>query len=147
MTRLTATDLTNFHRHALGADRIISRILDSIETQSAQQSNYPPFNIIKVGEFETEVQVAVAGFSLNELEVKIENGSLVITGERTREEDANIEYIHHGISARKFMRVWTLADNVEVMEALVRDGILSVRVKRLIPESAKPKTVPITWVA
>lgn len=146
MTRLTTTDLSNVNRHALGVDRIISRILDSIENQNTQQTNYPPFNIIKCGEFETMVQVAVAGFSIDELEVKIDNGTLIITGEKfATDAQESVEYIYHGISARKFIRTWTLADNVEVMDAAVKDGILSVKVKRLIPESNKPKTVPISY--
>lgn len=146
MTRLTSTDLTNFHRHALGADHMIARILDSIATQGTQQSNYPPFNIIKISDDETEVQVAVAGFSIDDLDVRIENSSLVISGEKTQTEDVDC-YIYHGISARKFMRMWTLADNVEVLDATMKDGILAVRVRRLIPESAKAKTVPITYIA
>jgi molecular chaperone IbpA len=132
----------------LGADRIISRILDSIENQNTQHNNYPPFNIIKHSDCETEVQVAVAGFRVDELDVKVENGSLVITGEKyATDENESIEYIYHGISARKFVRSWTLADNVEVMDATVKDGILGVRVKRLIPETAKAKSVPITHQA
>jgi molecular chaperone IbpA len=145
MNRLTTTDLNNFHRHALGADRFINRILESIETQGQGQQNYPPFNIIKYGDHETEVQIAVAGFSLDELEVKIDNGSLVITGEKPVQEKLDgVEYLHHGISARRFIRSWTLAENVEVLGAQVKDGILSVRIKRLNPESSKPKTIPIS---
>lgn len=147
MARLTTTDLSHVYRHALGADRIISRVLDSIENQSAQQNNYPPFNIIKHGDDETEVQVAVAGFKIDELDVRVDNGALVITGEKfVTEESESIEYIYHGISARKFIRSWTLTDNVEVLGATVKDGILGVRVRRLIPESAKPKSIPITYV-
>ena len=147
MTRLTTTDLTNVHRHALGADRIIARILDSIENQNSQHSNYPPYNIIKLSETETEVQVAVAGFNISELEVKIENGVLIISGEKEINVEAeDVNYVHHGISARKFIRTWTLADNVEVLDANVKDGILNVRVKRLIPEAEKPKSIPITYI-
>lgn len=144
MNRLTTTDLTNFYRHAIGADQFINRILDSIENQSGN-GNYPPYNIVKLSDCETEVQVAVAGFSITELEVKIENGCLVITGEKfVTDASKSVEYLYHGISARKFMRTWTLADNVEVEPAVVRDGILSVRLRKLIPESAKPKLIPIT---
>jgi molecular chaperone IbpA len=148
MSRLTSTDFTNAHRHALGADRIITRILDSIENQNGQHGNYPPYNIIKLSETETEVQVAVAGFNISELEVKIENGLLVISGEKAFNEDTTeVNYVHHGISARKFIRTWTLADNVEVLDANVRDGILNVRVQRLIPEIEKPKSIPITYAS
>ena len=148
MTRLTSTDLTNVHRHALGADRIITRILDSIENQNGQHGNYPPYNIIKLSETETEVQVAVAGFNITELEVKIENGLLIISGEKALvEESTEVNYVHHGISARKFIRTWTLADNVEVLAANVKDGILNVRVQRLIPDIEKPKSIPITYAS
>jgi molecular chaperone IbpA len=148
MTRLTSTDLTNVHRHALGADRIITRILDSIENQNGQHGNYPPYNIIKLSETETEVQVAVAGFNITELEVKIENGLLIISGEKALvEESTEVNYVHHGISARKFIRTWTLADNVEVLDANVKDGILNVRVQRLIPDIEKPKSIPITYAS
>lgn len=148
MNRLTTTDLSNFHRHALGADKFINRVLESMGTPGQHNTNYPPYNIIKYNDNETEVQVAVAGFSLNELEVNIDNGSLVITGEKAQDSDiADAEYIYHGISARRFVRSWTLADNVEVMEANVKDGILSVKIKRLIPESSKPKSIPITYLS
>lgn len=146
MTRITTTDLANFHRHALGADRVIARIIESMGNPNAPQSNYPPFNVVKITDDETEVQVAVAGFTPEELEVKIENGTLVITGEKAEPQE-EVEYVYHGISARKFMRYWTLADDVEVLDATVKHGILSVRVRRLNPERLQAKVVPITYVA
>jgi molecular chaperone IbpA len=92
--------------------------------------------------------VAVAGFNITELEVKIENGLLIISGEKALvEESTEVNYVHHGISARKFIRTWTLADNVEVLDANVKDGILNVRVQRLIPDIEKPKSIPITYAS
>lgn len=146
MTRLTAADLAKMSQHTIGADRIIAHILEGMGSQNSSYSNYPPFNIIKINDDETEIQVAVAGFTFGELEVKTENQSLIISGEKERNENDMTVYIHHGISARKFTRTWALADNVEVLGATVSDGILSVRVKRLIPEALKPKSIPITYV-
>jgi molecular chaperone IbpA len=144
MTKITAMDLAPLYRNSIGIDNWISRVMDQIDHTS--QTNYPPYNIIKYDENTFEVQVAVAGFSEGEVEVSVKDGNLVITGEKQPEAQVvGTEYLHQGISARRFARSFGLADYVEVVDATSRDGILNVRLERKLPEAMKPKTIAINY--
>jgi molecular chaperone IbpA len=144
MTRLTSLDLSPFYRNSVGVDSLFDRLINQIDT--AATTNYPPYNIVKTGEHTFEVQVAVAGFSQGEIEVSVKDGNLIITGEKLNTElPAGHEYTHQGISARRFVRTFSLADYVEVDSAIARDGILTVKLERHIPEAMKPKTIAITY--
>ena len=145
MTKITSFDLTPFYRNTIGVDRLFDRIMDQFD-HAAQSQNYPPYNILKTGENTFEVQVAVAGFSQGEIEVSVKDGDLIITGEKVNTElPEGHEYTHQGISARRFVRTFSLADYVEVESAIARDGILTVKLERHIPEAMKPKTIAITY--
>jgi molecular chaperone IbpA len=143
MTKITAFDLSPFYRNAIGVDRLFDRIVNQID--HAASTNYPPYNIIETGENTYEVQVAVAGFSQGDLEITVKNGELIITGEKSDVLPEGHVVRHHGISARKFIRTFSLGDYVEVRTAIARDGILTVKLERIVPESAKPKTIAITY--
>lgn len=143
MTKLTTLDLTPFYRHTVGVDRLFDRILDQFE-HSSQVGNYPPHDVVKTGDETYEIRLAVAGFSQGEIDVTFHNGELLITGEK-KTEPSGVEYLHKGISARKFTRNFTLADHVEVKAAVVQDGILTIQLEHLVPESAKPKSIAITY--
>ncbi len=145
MTKITAMDLAPLYRNSIGIDNWISRVLDQVDHNS-NQSNYPPYNIIKHDENTFEVQIAVAGFSQGEVEVAVKDGNLIITGEKQPEAHlVGTEYLHQGISARRFVRTFGLADYVEVVDAVSRDGILTVRLERHLPEAMKPKTIAINY--
>jgi molecular chaperone IbpA len=144
MTRLTSLDLSPFYRNSVGVDTLFDRLINQIDT--AATTNYPPYNIVKTGEHTFEVQVAVAGFSQGEIEVSVNEGNLIITGEKLNTDlPQGHEYTHQGISARRFVRTFSLADYVEVDSAIARDGILTVKLERHIPEAMKPKTIAITY--
>jgi molecular chaperone IbpA len=144
MTKLTTLDLSPLYRNSIGIDNWIARVLDQIDHTS--QTNYPPYNIIKHDENTFEVQVAVAGFSEGEVEVNVKDGNLVITGEKQPEAQiVGTEYLYQGISARRFVRTFSLADYVEVVDATSRDGILTVRLERKLPEAMKPKAIAISY--
>jgi molecular chaperone IbpA len=144
MTRLTSLDLSPFYRNSIGVDRVFDRLISQIDTSTT--TNYPPYNILKTGENTFEVQVAVAGFSQGEIEVSVKDGDLIITGEKLNTElPEGHEYTHQGISARRFVRSFSLADYVEVESAIARDGILTVKLERHIPEAMKTKTIAITY--
>ena len=144
MTKLTALDLSPFYRNSIGVDRLFGRIMDQID--HASSTNYPPYNILKTGDDTFEIQVAVAGFAQGEIDVNVKDGELVITGEKQPEAMlVGTEYLHQGISARKFIRTFSLGDYVEVQSATSKDGILTVKLERIVPESAKPKTIAITY--
>jgi molecular chaperone IbpA len=144
MTKLTTLDLSPLYRNSIGIDNWIARVLDQIDHTS--QTNYPPYNIIKHDENTFEVQVAVAGFGEGEVEVSVKDGNLVITGEKQPEAQiVGTEYLYQGISARRFVRTFSLADYVEVVDATSRDGILTVRLERKLPEAMKPKAIAISY--
>jgi molecular chaperone IbpA len=144
MTKLTTLDLSPLYRNSIGIDNWIARVLDQIDHTS--QTNYPPYNILKHNENTFEVQIAVAGFDEGEIEVGVNEGNLVITGEKIPETQlVGTEYLHQGISARRFVRTFSLAEYVEVMDAVSKNGILSVRLERKLPEAMKPKTIAISF--
>jgi molecular chaperone IbpA len=146
MTRLTTLDLSPFYRNSIGIDRLFDRITNQIDTAGNTNTNYPPYNILKTGENTYEIQVAVAGFTQGEVEVNVNEGELTITGEKSVAElPEGYKYEHHGISARRFIRSFTLDNYVEVISAESQDGILTVKLERRLPEAMKPKTIAITY--
>ena len=145
MTRLTTLDLSPFYRNSIGVDKLFDRLMGQIDAGGTTQ-NYPPYNIAKTGENTYKIQVAVAGFTQGEVEVKVEDGNLIITGEKDTSKETEVwQYEHQGISARRFIRTFTLADYVEVTDAASKDGILTVSLERKIPEALQPKTIAITY--
>jgi molecular chaperone IbpA len=144
MTKITTLDLNPFYRNSIGVDRLFDRLMGQIDAGTPQ--NYPPYNIVKTGESTYEIQVAVAGFTQGEVTVNVNDGQLVITGEKEKTDlPEGHAYEYQGISARRFIRTFTLADYVEVTDATSRDGILTVSLERQIPEAMKPKTIAITY--
>ena len=145
MTKITSLDLSPFYRNAIGFDRVFDRIVHQLD-HAANTTNYPPYNIIETGEHTFELQLAVAGFSQGELEIVVKDGEVIITGDKTSEPlPEGYIYKHQGISSRKFTRSWTMGEYVELKDAICKDGILTVRFERIIPESVKPKTIAITY--
>jgi len=143
-TRLTTLDLNPFYRNSVGVDHLIDRLLHQVDTASS--TNYPPYNILKTGDNTYKIEVAVAGFGQGEVTVNVNEGNLVITGEKDSAELADgVTYEYQGISARRFIRTFTLAEYVEVVDAVSKDGILTVTLERRLPEAMKPKTIAITY--
>jgi molecular chaperone IbpA len=145
MTKITSFDLTPFYRNTVGIDRLFDRITSQID--AAASGNYPPYDIVRTSEDQYEIRLAAAGFAQGEIDVEFHEGKLTIKGAHSSdyEADVTVEYLHHGISSRTFVRTFTLADYVEVKGAVMKDGILTVQLERLIPESQKPKSIAITY--
>ena len=145
MTQLRTIDaqaLANINRALVGFDRIFNDRF----FQGAQNGNYPPHNIVKYSEDHYGIEVAVAGFTQGEVEVNVKEGNLIITGEKLSNElPEGHTYEHQGISARRFIRTFTLADYVEVTNAVSKDGILTISLERKVPEALQPKTIAITY--
>lgn len=141
MTKLSHLDLTPFYRNSVGIDRLFDRIINQIDTAA---TNYPPYDIIRIDENTYEIRLAVAGFRQGDITVEYHEGHLTVSGQQQGER-GGLEYLHHGISNRNFARTFTLADYVEVKQAICRDGILTVRLAREIPESQRPKSIAITY--
>jgi molecular chaperone IbpA len=140
---LTHLDLPTLHRHAIGFDRMFDE-LNRTFANSRQDGNYPPYNIAKLDDTHYVVEIAVAGFKDAELDVELKDNVLTVRGEQVKP-DAEPEYLHKGISARNFVRTFTLADDVEVRAATVQNGILAVALEHVVPEEKQPKKIAITF--
>ena len=140
---LRSIDIPQLHRFGIGFDSMFDDLMRINQAQS--NTNYPPHNVIKTGENTSVIEVAVAGFAEGEIEINVENQILTISGAVNRTENAAHEYLHRGISRRDFRQSFTLADHVEVKNATVRDGILTVYLERDVPENARPKSIAITY--
>ena len=144
MTKITSFDLTPFYRNSVGVDSLFNRIVNQLDT-AATSGNYPPYDIVKVKDDHYEIRIAAAGFLKGEIEVKYHEGMLTVLGRRSSDANPEVEYLHHGISNRDWARTFALADYVEVKDAVMQDGILNVKLERMIPESQKPKQIAITY--
>jgi molecular chaperone IbpA len=139
--QLRSIDIPQVHRFGVGFDRIF----DSFEEMlRSNQSNYPPFNIIKTSDTSWVIELAVAGFKQGDIDISVKHQQLVIEGKQSS--DQTHEYIHRGLSSRDFVRSWTLADHVEVESATQENGILSIQLVRIIPDEMKPKSIAITYI-
>ena len=109
-------------------------------------NNYPPHNILKTGDNQYEIQIAVTGFEKSEITVSVESNVLTVTGEgeeSIRHENPEIVYLHRGLAARDFAREFPLAEHIEVVGAETKNGMLTIKLVRNVPESAKPKIIDI----
>ena len=109
------------------------------------QSNYPPYNIRKAGKDKYAIEIALAGFNKNDVEVEYEDNLLTVKTKqikKTNEKDGN-EIIHRGISQRSFARSFTIADDVKVGDAELKDGLLTISCEKIIPEAKKKKLIEI----
>ena len=114
------------------------------QTVRTTNNNYPPYNVIKVGENLLILEFALAGFDKSEVSITVENNQLKVTGQRSEvEEDESVTFLHKGIAARKFSTVFNLPEYMEVESALFSNGILELTLEKHIPEEKKPKTIEI----
>jgi len=132
-------DLAPLYRSTVGFDRLFS-MLDGFESTPG----YPPYNIERTGENAYRISVAVAGFGEIDLSIEAKENTLTIKGEKeARDEKKNGEVLYQGIAARAFERVFQLADYVQVKGAALENGLLHVDLVREIPETKKPRVIPI----
>ena len=143
---LRSFDIPALHKFGIGFDNMFDDLMRVSNQQST--SNYPPYDIVQINEDEYMIAVAVAGFGHDNLSVTKDKTFLIIEGKHSREtvenDDATAKYLHKGISERSFRREFQLADHVEIGNAHLELGILSIHLKREVPEEARPKTIAIT---
>lgn len=138
-----AYDLSPLFRSTVGFDHL-SRVLDNAFKLDERSLSYPPYNIAKLSEDEYEITMAVAGFKPGELNVVAQQNVLTVTGStEEKEEKSEKTFLHKGIATRSFERKFSLADHVKVEGADLSDGLLTLRLKREIPEASKPKVITI----
>ena len=137
---MRTVDFTPLYRSVVGFDRLAS-LLEA--ASKAETSNgYPPYNIETVGEDAYRIEIAVAGFKADELSIEAKENMLTVSGHKSANEDGK-RYLHRGLAARNFERRFQLADYVVVSDAKLEDGLLVISLKRELPESLKPRRVPI----
>src|SRR3954463_16217 len=134
-------DFAPLYRSVVGFDRLAD-LLESAASETAS-TGYPPYNIERTGENEYRIEVAVAGFRPDELNVEVKENLLTVQGRKAANDEART-YLHRGLAERNFERRFQLADYVIVTEAKLADGLLSVSLKRELPEALKARRVEIT---
>lgn len=139
MTQLRTIDtaaLAQLSKALVGFDRYFN-------VPIPQNGNYPPHNIVKFNDNEYAIEVAVAGFTKEEIAVEVDQDQLTIRGTHQVTEGREVEYLHRGLAARDFEQTFTLAEYMFVKDAEVKEGMLIINIERIIPEALKPRTIEI----
>ena len=133
-------DFSPLYRSMVGFDHLAALLDQAAKTETA--SNWPPYNIETTGENAYRIEIAVAGFKPEELNVEAKENTLTVSG-RKAANDENKRYLHRGLAERNFERRFQLADYVFVTDAQLADGLLSISLKRELPEAMKPRRIEI----
>ena len=134
-------DFSPLYRSAVGFDRL-ARQLESA-ARSSQENGWPPYNIETTGEDAYRIEIAVAGFSADELNIEAKENLLTVTGKKAANDDGQRTFLHRGLAERDFERRFQLADYVVVKGAALANGLLTVELKRELPEALKPRSIEI----
>ena len=136
----TALSLAPLIRSSVGFDRFNDLFETALRNEPG--SSYPPYNVEKHGDDQYRIVVAAAGFQEEDLDLQVEKGVLTISGGK-RDTDESVTFLHQGIAQRAFKLSFRLADHIEIKDAALRNGLLSIDLLRVIPEEAKAKRIPI----
>jgi molecular chaperone IbpA len=134
-------DLSPLYRSLVGFDRLADQLDAAARTEAA--SGYPPYNIERTGENDYRIEIAVAGFKPDELTVEVKENLLTVTGRKAANDGDAKQYLHRGLAERNFERKFQLTDYLLVVDADLSNGLLSIALKRELPEALKPRTVEI----
>ncbi len=136
-------DLTPLLRSSIGFDHI-NRLLDN--SLGSNEASYPPYNIEKVSEDDYRITIALAGFSEDDLDVTINEGVLIVSAKNNsdKEEEDDSRFLHRGIAQRSFERRFRLAETIRVIDAALENGLLTIDLRREVPEHLKPRKINIT---
>ena len=146
---MTSKDLSIFNSlrpFSIGFDDMFDQFESMLGNGGLVQNNYPPYNIRKAGKDKYAIELAVAGFNKNDVEIEYEDKLLTVKtkkNDKTVEKDGS-EIIHRGISQRSFSRSFTIADDVKVNDAELKDGLLTIVCEKILPEQKKKKLIPIS---
>ncbi len=135
-------DFSPLFRSTIGFDRL-TRMVDAANRIDSTALAYPPYNIERTGDDAYRLTMAVAGFSPEELDITVQENTLLVTGRARKEDENGGGYLHRGIARRAFEQRFSLADHMKVVGASLDNGMLSVDVVREVPEAAKPRTIKI----
>ena len=134
-------DFTPLYRSAVGFDRMANLLESAARTGEA--GGWPPYNIETTGENAYRIEIAVAGFKPDELNIEVKENLLTVTGRRTANDEDERTFLHRGLAERDFERRFQLADYVVVTEAGLNNGLLTIELKRELPEALKPRRIEI----
>ena len=142
MVKLTHFDINQFTPFSVGFDRVFDRLVDYGTTY--ETGGFPPYNIRKTDDFRHVIEIALAGFSKDEIEVVLTDGVLVIkSADVMTDKDPNENLVHKGIAKRAFTRKFTLADDIEIKDAKLKNGLLEIELEQIVPEHKKPKVIKV----
>lgn len=132
----------DFDRFFVGFDKVVEKMAQVADQTAKLASNYPPYNIKKIDENKYAIEMAVAGFGKQDIEIEIVDDKLVIKGNH-QDDQAGSQFLYQGLAMRPFTRTFNLADNVEIQGASLFNGILKIALEAIIPEHKKPKKIDI----
>ena len=121
--------LDKISKNSIGMDDYLNRFWDSVDSNS----NYPPYNLVQVNNVESRLEIALAGFKKGEVKVYTEFGKLFVEGKKEESKDVG-EFVHKGLAQRSFERVWTVSDDTKVGSVKFEDGLLTVELKKIVPD-------------
>ena len=140
MNAITRFDTQALNRALIGFDQLFNNVERRFANQV--QNNYPPYNVLKHDDNHFEIEIAVAGFEKEDIKIEVDQDQLIIKGQRLKDDDSD-KYLHRGLAARDFERSWTLAEYMEVGDAELTNGILRVKLTRIVPDALKPRLIAI----
>ncbi len=142
MVKLTHFDINQITPFSIGFDRVFDRLVDYGTTY--ETGGFPPYKIRKTDDFKHVIELALAGFSKDEIEVVLTDGVLVIkSADLLSQTDPNEGLVHKGIAKRSFTRKFTLADDIEIKDAKLKNGLLEIELEQIVPEHKKPRTIKV----
>ena len=140
---LQAFDYNHMTPYAVGFDRTFDRLFDYV-THQAESTGYPPYNIQKTEDYKFEIEMALAGFDKKDIEIEVAEGVLTVKSLKDKDTGATDDYtLYKGISQRNFTRKFTLADDIVVKGADLKNGMLTIQLERIVPEEKKPQLIEI----
>jgi len=137
---LTTFDRNKFIPYSIGFDNLFDRLFD-IDLDSS--SSYPPYNISKVDDNNYVIEMALAGFNKDDIEIEIADSELTVRSKKREDSNKDVNLIHQGISHRSFNRKFTLSEEILVKNAEMKNGMLIIKLEKFIPENKKPKLINI----
>ena len=142
MVNRTLSIWNDLRPYAVGFDSLFDHFNNTLEYTVKQQTSYPPYNINKIDDLNYQVEMALAGFGKDDIEIKYADNQLTIKSVDSDDKDEK-DVIHRGISKRKFSRSFTLAEDIKVKGAELKDGMLLVELEKIVPEEKRPRTIDI----
>ena len=142
MVKLTHFDINQITPFSVGFDRVFDRLVDYDTNYTT--GGFPPYNIRKTDDFKHVIEIALAGFSKDEIEVILTDGILEIkSSDLPTTDKPKDDVIHQGIAKRSFTRKFTLADDIEIKDAKLKNGLLEIELEQIVPEHKKPRTIKV----